>query len=337
MEISRNILLTGAGFTRNFGGFLADGMWSHIFNHPQIQNRQTIRDVLLRDFNYESIYNRILKGPADKFNDSEKEAIRVAVDGAYKRLDHSIINYLSPPHEITLGNYLYATNRFLDRFSGERNTISFFFTLNQDILIERFYESSQKPFVLLNVQRVPATGDSEKQRHNLEGADYITLNPSSKLSNKPANDLSPNEFHYIKLHGSLNWRSSDGSNLMVIGEDKEQIIKSEPLLTNYFEIFKGVLCENERRLLIIGYGFRDKHINEIIATAVKEHGLKLYVVSPEPPESFINKLYCMDDKDTYPFGYQILEGLSGYFPQKLPELLDGNRFKILDNDYFCLT
>ena len=37
MQIREPVLLTGAGFTRNFGGFLANQMWDKIFNHEQVQ------------------------------------------------------------------------------------------------------------------------------------------------------------------------------------------------------------------------------------------------------------------------------------------------------------
>ncbi len=50
------ILLTGAGFTHNFGGFLAREMWSKIFNNPIVQASTEARKLLLDDFDFESIY-----------------------------------------------------------------------------------------------------------------------------------------------------------------------------------------------------------------------------------------------------------------------------------------
>ena len=32
-----SILMTGAGFTKNFGGFLANEMWAKIFNCHEVQ------------------------------------------------------------------------------------------------------------------------------------------------------------------------------------------------------------------------------------------------------------------------------------------------------------
>ena len=32
--------------------------------------------------------------------------------------------------------------------------------------------------------------------------------------------------------------------------------------------------------MIIGYGFRDRHINEVLVRSVMEHGMKFFVVDP---------------------------------------------------------
>ena len=66
---------------------------------------------------------------------------------------------------------------------------------------------------------------------------------------------------------------------MVIGRGKEQLIQKEPLLAWYFKIFKEVLFQTNRHLLLIGYGFGDDHINDIIANAIKQYGLKIYIIS----------------------------------------------------------
>ena len=41
------ILLTGAGFTKNFGGFLANEMWSKIHNHPMVQSKPKLKQLLM--------------------------------------------------------------------------------------------------------------------------------------------------------------------------------------------------------------------------------------------------------------------------------------------------
>jgi hypothetical protein len=43
-----------------------------------------------------------------------------------------------------------------------------------------------------------------------------------------------------------------------------------PLLSCYSDIFKAVLYAGDVRLMIVGYGFGDKHINAVIAEAVEK-------------------------------------------------------------------
>ena len=46
---SNTILLTGAGFTKNFGGFLAREMWAQIHNRLQISNEISRVKTLISD------------------------------------------------------------------------------------------------------------------------------------------------------------------------------------------------------------------------------------------------------------------------------------------------
>jgi hypothetical protein len=222
-------------------------------------------------------------------------------------------------------------------FAGDEDTINLYFTLNQDIFFERLYGSS--PFSYKKL-RLPGSDidviPKNKQQIALEPADFITL--KKDVDKVSVNSLSGKEFNYIKLHGSYNWLSSDGSNAMVIGLDKESYISREPLLRQYFAIFKEVLALPNRKLLVIGYNFRDKHINEIIAISIKNHGLKLFVLSPESPKQFVNKFFLRDEEygfplnesKEYPFGDLILNGLTGYYPLKL----NIESFKIINDNYF---
>ena len=69
IDYPEHILLTGAGFTKNFGGPPGQEMWSKIFNHSQAVNFPRIKELLFNDLDYESIYHKIVNG---NFTDSEK-------------------------------------------------------------------------------------------------------------------------------------------------------------------------------------------------------------------------------------------------------------------------
>ena len=48
MRFAKTILLTGAGFTKTFGGFLGSEMWAAIFNQPEVGEDNKLREYMLR-------------------------------------------------------------------------------------------------------------------------------------------------------------------------------------------------------------------------------------------------------------------------------------------------
>lgn len=110
---------------------------------------------------------------------------------------------------------------------------------------------------------------------------------------------------------------------MVIGGNKKEQIDREPLLKWYYKIFADVLSGGDKKLMVIGYGFRDEHINSTIVNAIKNRGLKLYVLSPEKPDDFIKKV-----NGILP---EIADGLYGYFAYNLFQTYKENA------DYFHNT
>ena len=130
-----------------------------------------------------------------------------------------------------------------------------------------------------------------------------------------------NLLYYVKLHGSMNWKSSDGRDLMVIGGNKPAQIHREKLLQWYFDLFQQVLSCPNRRLLVIGYGFRDLHINAVIAQSIRQHGLKLYIISPQSPEGFKNELLRDGDEDKK----TLWQGLTRYWNRGLKDVCPANQ------------
>ena len=327
-----NILLLGAGFTKNFGGLLADEMWAHIFNNEKVQAQPRIRELMLNDFDYESIYYSILEDPL--FSDNDKKAIKEATKLAYDNIDKIIIEYTErhnqirgfysvddfircfPPHDREIKN---PKDGKIYHILPNENSKSFIFTLNQDLFFERVYPNLGYPKL-----SIPGIRNSPEWftfpivfNSPLTSSDYCKLPSEDELINKDI--LSKGNYFLIKLHGSYNWTSFDGSDIMVIGRGKKEQIQKEPLLKRYFEIFERVLSQEKRRLLIIGYGFGDDHINRIISNGVKCHGLKIYILSPESPEKLKKKLYEKSKElkeqsyDTFKDPINIWEGVSGYF------------------------
>src|SRR3972149_10258185 len=116
-DYPQNILFTGAGFTKNFGGFLAEEMWSKIFNKIDGAKYPQIIELLLNDFDYESIYHKIIKG---EYTEDEKDVIRKVILKSYRSLDDICINWTfakDAPYPVNI----YEVNSLIQHFSEGAN------------------------------------------------------------------------------------------------------------------------------------------------------------------------------------------------------------------------
>jgi hypothetical protein len=332
-QISKTVLMTAAGYTRNFGGFLAEDMWKEIRYHSEVKNKPALKDLLDDNFDYESVYYEVYDGD---YKDNEKEAIHTAIREAYSNLDEIAQKYNARDHSKSA--ILYGATKIIDCLTRDMSQINFFFTLNQDLFVERLISCNNK-----NITRPPFAGrifipNSSESRLPLSNNDFANVPTEDKLDTiKHATDLSHLECHYIKLHGSFDWKSSDPDrrDMMVIGRNKEEQIADELLLTKYLDLFEQVLLEGGIKLLIIGYGFRDNHINKVIAKAIESCGLELYIISPSKSEEFKNELIEAD----HVYGEQIFSSLSEYFQSSFGDLFpadgsDTHTWRKLEKTFF---
>src|SRR5437016_3191705 len=80
----RALLLTGAGFSRPFGGYLSSQMWALILCQPQIRGSDHLRTAMLRDTNFEQVYGEVVASP--KYSREEKHGFTEAVLRAYQQM-----------------------------------------------------------------------------------------------------------------------------------------------------------------------------------------------------------------------------------------------------------
>jgi len=325
IQSSKHVLLTGAGFTKNFGTPLASEMWAHIFNHKKIQAQPKIKKLMLDNFDYESIYDSIMMEDST-YTPAERKAINDAVWSAYNYMDTILTEYIvNHPHPLEVKNVSDLIHCF-----GEQSNKSFIFTLNQDLFFERLYRN-----IAYAKLSIPGFKNDPKWFNTIFNE---TLNsshccrlPDNKKLNCNKDILSDGNFFLIKLHGSYNWRSFDGKIKMVLGRGKTEQIQKEPLLKYYLEIFEKVLSQNQRRLLIVGYSFGDYHINRIISNAVRDHGLMIYIISPVSPEEFKKKL-C----EKPGLSLNIWQKMSRYFQSNLNDIFseDMDKYKAIKQNFY---
>jgi hypothetical protein len=312
----RCVLLTGAGFTHNFGGYLATQFWEHLFNLEAVYRNADLKRVLLdfqNNYDFEKIYGLLRKEGGTNF-----QLYMSGLDAVYSEIDSLVKASLDQSQTDININDLHA---WLGKFGGGHAKHGFVFTLNQDLFLER---------------------------HGIHGSEFIPVFPSvpqaaesHMVQRNPnivkvalGNNITYDEvlqhlgmLNVIKLHGSCNWLSAlDGNGAMALGIDKDQSIEKEPLLAHYLKLFEEVLMSGEvRQLWIVGYGYGDKHINKIIARATETKGVKLMIIHPFRPDIFFKMLRPS------PNGDDLARALNGYYPNTLhgtfpwegPKILSG--------------
>jgi hypothetical protein len=150
------------------------------------------------------------------------------------------------------------------------------FTLNQDLLLEIHYRNDT----------VAIWSGTRWTGYEMPGLRALPLqDPLIRASGKwrPEEPFRshPNMRPYYKLHGSTGWETTDGQPLLVIGRDKVGTIARSPILHWTYQQFEASLRNRPTRLMVIGYGFGDAHINDTLIQAHQNGTLVLmYLVHP---------------------------------------------------------
>lgn len=309
-----NNLLIGSGFSRNWGGLISNEVFEHLLGNQTVANDQDLKEILWKHkdkagFEQALSYVQILyaRNP-EKYGEM------------LRNLQNAILKIFVDMNEAF---FELADMEFTQHLDGMLRTFLFqfdaIFTLNQDVFLEHHYfkhvELSEKWH---GIQMPGMT--------RIQNQDEL-INPSWGKDNwAPADQnhfkVEPGKQPFFKLHGSSNWRTGDGDNLLVIGDNKNQAINLHPVLGWQFEQFKARIGVQNARLLIIGYGFKDEHINKVIVEAVENSGLKLFVIDPLGSDickhanpSYGGQIYAKNALD-----YAFEKGLVGATRRQLKEI-----------------
>lgn len=95
---------------------------------------------------------------------------------------------------------------------------------------------------------------------------------------------------YIKLHGSQDYNDEDGNPIMITGLNKKDRFSKYTLIQYYSEKFKEILTSKPCRIIIIGYGFNDDHINKVIVDSLHQEVNDFYIIDKNSFNCFLNHL-----------------------------------------------
>ena len=275
------ILLTGAGFSHNWGGWLAREVFDYLLDAGLSGE---LRALLWKSRNegggFEDVVAELQVGyqrDGDAHTRKQLGDLQGAVLAMFNRMDQVFAATEFEPQ--------YARTSIEPRKADFVRTFLFkfdaIFTLNQDLLLEHKYLNGD-----INLQQTGRWRDWQ-----LPGMTRLRTPPPSNAMPNPVSTFTPGDpsaFRvepdrqpYFKLHGSGNWVDGcDEAPLLIIGGNKAAAIGQHPILKFYHETFKEYLSQPGSRLMVIGYSFGDPHMNDAIAAAIDRGPLRLFIVDP---------------------------------------------------------
>lgn len=263
------ILLTGAGFTRNWGGWLANEAFEYVLGRPEVG--QQLRQRLW----------------ADKFNSRGFEDTLAELQRLSRQQGNASAGEMVQQFMMALVAMFNEMNQALSRQPFEwQNEVSmmiksflacfdYIFTLNQDLLLECHYLSDGVGHGKFNGVRMPGL---KLLNPTLRFDPVATTWTPETADFKMGSEFQP----YLKLHGSSNWKREGAQpRLLVLGGGKAVEITQDPLLKRYQQEFSQALRRPGAKLVVIGYSFSDDHINRVIGDAADLGSLTLFIVDPD--------------------------------------------------------
>jgi hypothetical protein len=267
-------LLTGAGFSRNWGGWLADEAFEYLLTRAELDTG--LRSLLWRfksTGGFEAALASLQIGYSHQGASSDKERLVALTKALVDMFDAMNKGYYDLAFEPSgHGN---KSNLDVCRFLSWFDAI---FTLNQDALLELKYIGPSYDTV--------RSLDTRWQGSYMPYVDFLNKSDVDGLAHPCDFPMVPNlnlalkdrQQPYYKLHGSANWFSGNpDERMLVMGGNKPELIKQFPILARYHAEFAERLSRPGARLMIIGYSFRDEHINQTIVEACKK-GLQIFIV-----------------------------------------------------------
>jgi len=270
------VLLLGAGFSRNWGGWLANEAFEYLLGCPQIRSSGLLRETLWRHRTtggFEQALAQIQTEHAQAPSAGTRQAL-VAFQGAVSQMFGDMNRAFARLDRFEFQDFVDRMLRtFLVRFDA-------IFTLNQDLLLEYHYLNGNVALAQgrrWNGAQMP--GMLPIANGGLQGAPNwgdISWRPREEAAFVVERQLQP----YFKLHGSSNWVDREGGELIVMGGNKTYAIRSHAVLTWYYDQFRDYLSRPETRLMVIGYGFRDGHVDQVIRDIAPRGQLQMFIVDP---------------------------------------------------------
>jgi hypothetical protein len=268
----KHVLLLGAGFSRNWGGWLANEVYEYLIGCSQVQRDPELRKIVTNNkFDFEAALGQLQANYRNAGSPEAKQrllALQAAICEMFEQMDAAFTTRVEFEFQTHIQ---FMVRTMLARFDS-------IFTLNQDTLLDRHYLndnialSGNRRWTGWQLPGIRPIRDSAVNAFRQKITNYA---PLSEPEFAVASNLQP----LFKLHGAINIRSADGDQLLIMGNNKTGQLQTDPLLRWYFDEFERLLTE-PIRLMVIGYSFGDQHINDVMIRSAQRRNLQLFIIDP---------------------------------------------------------
>jgi hypothetical protein len=236
------LLLTGAGFSRNWGGWLAREVHSDIA--MRLRGNPYLSGLLQKHDNFESALEAV---QSEYRNSKNQEAgqqlvsLQKAISDTFGAMNDALAKAQFEFHN----DLAVSVGVFLTKFDA-------IFTLNQDLLIEQHYLNP--PQAILSRSNPKWQLAETPGIEDIPDPNYYGHDRPLKVRRRPRQPpftTDPRIQPYFKLHGSMNWFAQDGEQLLVMGGDKHTTMQQYPILKWYADQFSEYLSRPSSRLMVM--------------------------------------------------------------------------------------
>lgn len=252
----------GASYLDGHGYPLAGQLWPHIAANVRKPEREEIQAKL------------------DGGADGIEHALDLLDDGLVTEKPHrQLVTEAIADHFLSIRPPTICHQTFVRRIAA-RNELSIpIFCLNYDGLFEMAADAERIRLIdgFRGIERPFFEPQCFQERFAL----------AHRGPRKPQADWKTGTLHLYKLHGSLGWFHVDGTDvrrlglgaktpsgakrLMVPPQHRKSTDTTAPPYSALWSDFRGLLCHGPsllNRLVAVGYGFRDHHLNAVVENAL---------------------------------------------------------------------
>ena len=262
------IVLSGAGTSRESGGKTREGLWDSC--KEEIAELKKSFDDDAPDF----------EGKGKDIEGLLSYAIRFSTlkpnNTALAKAILSLKGKIRAECVLKAKEGYWAHVEFLQKLTARKSSLPRVevYTLNYDTLFEQ--AANRAGMIVID-------GFSFSLPRTFSGRNFdLDIVCRERMRLKGEENFLPNVFHLIKLHGSVDWYRDGDKVIQCEAGDEEKRVMIYPSSEKYEESYEqpffeamsrfyAALRREETLLIVIGFGFADRHISNAIVEAVRQN------------------------------------------------------------------